>query len=146
MSTVTLPEGKTQVPTETTAERANLKLDIRPSWMAYLWYYVLVIFIFPPILAVLKHSTTRLQLREGILSVESGILSKDRRSAPVEDVVTVDVHQGALQRAMGVGDIMIATAGTGGWEFRFPGVPHPERIAAVILGEARSSRSSVHLT
>jgi uncharacterized membrane protein YdbT with pleckstrin-like domain len=69
----------------------------------------------------------------------TGILARHRREMELADVRSVDVEQRFMQRAMGVGNIIIASAASADYAIRLYDVPDPEGVAET-LRRARLKR------
>ena len=66
------------------------------------------------IFAVLKHISllsTKLTIDGENIHVDSGLLTKERRSMPLRKLGDVHVEQSVMQRMMGLGDLSISAAG-----------------------------------
>ena len=81
--------------------------------MQYSYYWIA-----PAILidfyAVIKHIallSTKLTIDGDNVHVDSGILTKERRSMPLRKLGDVHVEQSIMQRMMGLGDLSISAAG-----------------------------------
>ena len=64
--------------------------------------------------AVIKHISllsTKLTIDGDNVHVDSGILTKERRSMPLRKLGDVHVEQSIMQRMMGLGDLSISAAG-----------------------------------
>lgn len=61
-----------------------------------------------------------------------GLFSKHTTEIWHRDVRNVQVHQSFFQRIFGVGTIAVSSAGQGGLEIDFAGVPGPERVKKLI--------------
>ena len=68
-----------------------------------------------------------------------GILARHRREMELADVRSVDVECGFMQRAMGLGNIIIASAASADYAIRLCDVPDPEGVAET-LRRARLKR------
>jgi uncharacterized membrane protein YdbT with pleckstrin-like domain len=68
-----------------------------------------------------------------------GILARHRRELELADVRSVDVERRFMQRAMGLGDIVIASAASADYAIRLYDVPDPEGVAET-LRRARLKR------
>ncbi|MGH7913035.1 MAG: PH domain-containing protein [Candidatus Binataceae bacterium] len=68
-----------------------------------------------------------------------GILSRNRREMELADVRSVDVERRFMQRAMGLGNIIIASAASADYAIRLYDVPDPEGVAET-LRRARLKR------
>ena len=69
-----------------------------------------------------------------------GILARHRREMELADVRSVDVEQRFMQRAMGLGDVIIASAASADYAIRLYDIPDPEGVAET-LRRARLKRS-----
>ncbi|HLJ43541.1 MAG TPA: PH domain-containing protein [Candidatus Binataceae bacterium] len=68
-----------------------------------------------------------------------GILARHRREMELADVRSVDVERRFMQRAMGLGDIVIASAASADYAIKLYDVPDPEGVAET-LRRARLKR------
>lgn len=68
-----------------------------------------------------------------------GVLSRHRREMELADVRSVDVERRFMQRTMGIGDIIIASAASADYAIRLYDVPDPEGVAET-LRRARLKR------
>ena len=68
-----------------------------------------------------------------------GILSRHRREMELADVRSVDVERGFMQRAMGLGNIIIASAASADYSIKLYDIPDPEGVAET-LRRARLKR------
>lgn len=68
-----------------------------------------------------------------------GILSRHRREIELADVRSVDIERRFIQRAMGLGDILIASSASADFYIKLGDVPDPEGIAET-LRRARLKR------
>ena len=64
--------------------------------------------------------------------LRKGLLSKYTTEVWHRDVRNVQIQQSFFQRMFGVGRIMISSAGQGGIEIDFVGVPNPSRVKEMI--------------
>ena len=69
----------------------------------------------------------------------TGILARRRREMELADVRSVEVEQRFLQRAMGLGNIIVASAASADYAIRLYDVPDPEGVAET-LRRARLKR------
>lgn len=109
----------------------------RPSWLNFVVHALFFWLVIPVFVALWKKFSLVLKVTEDKVVLEKGILSKDKKEAFVSDVRTVNVKKGVLQRMFGIGDIKIATAGTGGYEDVAYGMPEPEEIKEAIDSRRR---------
>jgi uncharacterized membrane protein YdbT with pleckstrin-like domain len=70
---------------------------------------------------------------------QKGILARHRREMELADVRSVDVEQRFMQRAMGLGDVIIASAASADYAIRLYDIPDPEGVAET-LRRARLKR------
>jgi uncharacterized membrane protein YdbT with pleckstrin-like domain len=107
-------------------------LIVQRSWWNYFWYFFFFFLIVPPFIAITKRFSLRLYVFENRLVLERGILSRHVKELFLKDVRTVDVRQTFPQRIVGIGSLMIATAGTSGYEFVVKGITDPLGVMAKI--------------
>ena len=67
----------------------------------------------------------RTELRRGIISRGTSEVSHD-------DVRNIQVTQSALERIMGIGDVAVSSSGQNTLEIEVEGLPHPDRVAAIV--------------
>ena len=68
-----------------------------------------------------------------------GILARHRREMELADVRSVEVEQRFMQRAMGLGNIVVASAASADYAIRLDDIPDPEGVAET-LRRARLKR------
>ena len=78
-----------------------------------------------------------LRVYDDRVSLEEGLLSKEVTDVFIADIRGVEVKQGIWQRMFGVGDILIGTAATEGWEDYVRGLPAAMQIRDLILQQRR---------
>lgn len=61
-----------------------------------------------------------------------GLIARDTTEVRHRDVRNLQVNQTTLERMLGVGDIAISSSGQDELEIQVRGIPHPEKIAAVV--------------
>ena len=119
----------------------ELLLEARPSWWNFFWHFVFFWLIIPPIMALWKRSALVLRVYEDRVSLEKGVLSKNFTELFIKDIRTINIKQGIVQRIFRIGDVMIATAGTSGYEHFAYGLPDPRRIRDLIIEQRQKSKS-----
>ncbi|MBN1574360.1 MAG: PH domain-containing protein [Deltaproteobacteria bacterium] len=100
-------------------------LIVQRSWWNYFWYFFSFFLIVPPFIAITKRFSLRLYIFENRLVLERGILSKHIKELFLRDIRTIDIKQTFPQRIVGIGNLMVATAGTSGYELVVKGIPDP---------------------
>lgn len=73
---------------------------------------------------------------------KSGIISKKTKEATLEKITDVNLKQGWLGRLLGYGDLIINTAGTGGYEIVLSSITSPGKVRDM-LNNASSQFSSI---
>lgn len=117
-------------------------LEVRPSWWNFFWHIVFCWLIIPIIVVLWKRASLVLRVTEDKVLLEKGVLSKNNKDIFISDIRTIDVKQTLLQRMFGIGDVMIATAGTSGYEDVAFGVPDPKGIKDLISGQRSRGKST----
>jgi uncharacterized membrane protein YdbT with pleckstrin-like domain len=120
----------------------KLLLEARPSWWNFFWHFVFFWLIIPPIMALWKRRALVLRVYDDRVSLEKGILSKNFTELFIKDIRTISIKQGLVQRIFKVGDVMIATAGTSGYEHFAYGLPHPRLVRNLIIEQRQKSKST----
>ena len=73
-----------------------------------------------------------------------GILARHRREMELADVRSVDVEQRFMQRAMGLGNIIIASAASADYAIKLYDVPDPEGVAETLRRAGLRNRRTRH--
>ncbi len=120
----------------------RLLLKTRPSWWNFFWHLVFFWLVIPLIVALWKRASLTLQVTEERVILERGILNKEIKEIFITDIRTIDVKQTLGQRIFGIGDIMIATAGTSDYEDVARGLPNPKRIKDLIIAQRQKLTGS----
>jgi uncharacterized membrane protein YdbT with pleckstrin-like domain len=83
-----------------------------------------------------------LRIYEDRISLEEGFVRKEVTDVFIADIRGVEVKQGLWQRMFGLGDILIGTAATEGWEDHVCGLPGAMQIRDLILSQRRKLTKS----
>mgnify|MGYP000150032276 FL=1 len=81
----------------------------------------------------MKCKATKLEIGNGEISLEQGLLSKDRTEVDITTVRSVKVYQSFLNRLLGVGNVSVFTAGDAP-EITAAGMPRPQEFKDIIKG------------
>ncbi|MDQ3333471.1 MAG: PH domain-containing protein, partial [Planctomycetota bacterium] len=65
-------------------------------------------------------------------TLRRGLIARETSEVQHRDVRNLQINQTTLERLLGVGDIAISSAGQDGLEIHVEGIPHPEKVAAVV--------------
>ena len=120
----------------------ELLLEARPSWWNFFWHLVFFWLIIPLIVAFWKRAALVLRVYGDRVVLEKGVLSKNVKDIFITDIRTIDTKQSLLQRIFKIGDVMIATAGTSGYEDVAHGLPDPRGIKELIIGQRIKRKST----
>lgn len=82
-------------------------------------FFLLMLFIIPP----LKYKYWKFDVRENEIYIERGVFTRIHTTAPYSRVQHIDVIQSILDRWLGLGKLVIYTAGTKGADILIPGLP-----------------------
>ncbi len=113
-------------------EKDKVLLVVQRSWWNYFWYFFFFYLIIPPFIAITMRFSLRLILFENRIVLVRGILSRHSKELFIKDIRTIDVKQTFPQRIVGIGSLMIATAGTSGYEFVIKGIKNPNAVVEKI--------------
>jgi len=72
--------------------------------------------------AVLRYRVWRFDVREDTLYIERGVLVRVRTTVPYVRVQHVDSRRGPLERVLGLGRVVVYTAGSRGADVAIPGL------------------------
>ena len=112
-------------------------LEARPSWWNFFWHLFFFWLIVPPIIAIVRRHSLVLRVYEDRVSLETGLVSKEMTDVFITDITGIEVTQGFWQRLFGVGNVLIGTSATSGWEEPAIGLPDPVKIRDLILAQRR---------
>src|SRR3569832_237630 len=107
--------------------------DTWPAWVPA----ILLVLLIPPIRMHFSRRMISMRFHEDHLTVETGLLSRTRRTVDVAKIQDVTVRQTLGQRLLGVGDLVLERAGESG-AMAIANLDNPRSIADQIL--AASSR------
>lgn len=82
-------------------------------------FFLSLVFIYPP----LKYKYWKYDVRTDEVYIERGILTRIHTTAPFSRVQHIDVVQSIVDRWLGLGKLVIYTAGTKGADILIPGLP-----------------------
>jgi uncharacterized membrane protein YdbT with pleckstrin-like domain len=112
----------------------------RPDWPAWV-PAILLILLVPPIRMHLKRRIITLRLHDDHLTLETGFLSRTRRTVDMAKIQDVTVRQSLGQRLLGVGDLMMESAGESG-RITITNLDSPRAIADEILETSKRKHSA----
>jgi uncharacterized membrane protein YdbT with pleckstrin-like domain len=108
-----------------------------PQWLMAIPLVVLIW----PLRMHAKRRLVSLRLHDDHLTIQSGFFSRTRRTLDLAKVQDVTVRQTLGQRLLGVGDLMLETAGESG-AVGIPNLDGPRQLAdEIIAGSKRSANS-----
>jgi uncharacterized membrane protein YdbT with pleckstrin-like domain len=107
-----------------------------PAWLPAI---PLIFFIWPLRMHISRRQIS-MKLDDGHLTIESGYLSRTRRTVDIAKIQDVTVRQSVGQRILGVGDLMLESAGEAG-AMGIQNVDGPREIADQILAESKKYSS-----
>ncbi len=106
----------------------------KPWWPAAI---PLIAFLLP-LKMQLKRRLITLRLQDDRLILETGFFSRTRRTVDTAKIQDVTVRQSFGQRILGVGDLMLESAGEAG-VMGIPNLDRPHQIADAIIKSSRRS-------
>jgi uncharacterized membrane protein YdbT with pleckstrin-like domain len=108
-----------------------------PDWPAWV-PAILLVLLLPPIKMHLARRMVTMRFHDDHLTLESGFLSRTRRTVDMAKIQDVTVRQTLGQRILGVGDLMLESAGESG-AMAIANVDDPRDIADQILASSKRS-------
>ena len=109
--------------------------DDKPRWLLAI---PLIAFL-PPLRMHLSRRQISLRMHDDHLTLETGLLSRTRRTVDVAKIQDVTVRQSLGQRMMGVGDLTLESAGESG-RMSLQNFDHPRLIADEIIDSSKRLR------
>jgi len=91
----------------------------------YLFLPFLILFFLCIFIPKLKQITQKYTVTTHQLEMRQGIISKKTSEISIKNIRNIKLNQGIGQRLLGIGDLFFASAGTGGVEIAFRGIPDP---------------------
>jgi uncharacterized membrane protein YdbT with pleckstrin-like domain len=111
----------------------------QPRWLML----IPLIALLPPLNMHAKRRLVTLRFHDDHLTLETGLLSRTRRTVDIAKIQDVTVQQTFGQRLMGVGDLMMESAGESG-ALSIKNLDSPREIADEIISSSkRSHRSTI---
>jgi uncharacterized membrane protein YdbT with pleckstrin-like domain len=112
----------------------------QPRWLLAVPLLVLVF----PLSMHLKRLLITLRLEEHHLTLESGLISRTRRTVDMAKIQDVTVRQSLAQRMLGIGDLILEDSGKSG-AMGIRNLDRPREIAdSIIAGSKRSPITITH--
>jgi uncharacterized membrane protein YdbT with pleckstrin-like domain len=111
-----------------------------PDWPAWA-PAILLLFLWPPVKMHLKRRLVTLRLHDDHLTLETGFLSRTRRTVDMAKIQDVTVRQTLGQRLLGVGDLMLESAGESG-AMGIANLDSPREIADEILASSKRTHNA----
>ena len=104
----------------------------KPRWLLAIPFIALL----PPLKMHLKRRLVSLRFQDDHLVLETGFLSRTRRTVDTAKIQDVTVRQTLGQRLLGVGDLMLESAGEGG-RMSIANLDRPREIADAIINSSK---------
>jgi uncharacterized membrane protein YdbT with pleckstrin-like domain len=104
----------------------------KPQWLLAIPFVTLL----PPLKMHLQRRVVTMRLLDDHLILETGFLSRTRRTVDTAKIQDVTVRQTFGQRLMGVGDLMMESAGERG-AMSMANVDRPRQIADAIINSSK---------
>ena len=109
-----------------------------PTWVCL----IPLIALLPPLNMQLKRRMVTLKIHDDHLTLESGFLSRTRRTVDMAKIQDVTVRQSFGQRLMNTGDIVLESAGESG-AMGIQNLDRPREIADGILNSSKKSQRTI---
>ena len=109
-----------------------------PNWV----YAIPLIVLLPPLNMQLKRRMVTLRIHDDHLTMESGFLSRTRRTVDMAKIQDVTVRQSFGQRLMNTGDLLLESAGESG-AMGIQNLDNPREIADGILSSSKKSPRTI---
>lgn len=106
--------------------------DDKPRWLLA----ILLIAFLPPLKMHLKRRIVSLRFQDDHLILETGFLSRTRRTVDTAKIQDVTVQQTFGQRLLGVGDLILESAGESG-RMSIANLDRPREIADAIINSSK---------
>jgi uncharacterized membrane protein YdbT with pleckstrin-like domain len=139
---------------QVTEKQATFEQKVRPAWQGFVLFWLLAVLIaagalymwmrnmtplwlaafalLPVVYVWWVRCSTLLVVKHDEVTLERGIFSKKYTEVGMPQVRSIEVHQTLTQRLFGVGDLMIASSGTSGYEIVVSGISNPREIRETI--------------
>ncbi len=107
------------------------------------WWVMLIplIAFFPPLRAHIRRRLITLRVDGDHLTFETGLFSRTRRTLDMGKIQDVTVRQSFGQRLLGVGDVLLETAGESG-SLAIQQIDQPRAIADLIIDGSRRAAAA----
>ena len=109
-----------------------------PRWV----YLIPLIVLLPPLNMQTKRRMVTLKIHDDHLTLESGFMSRTRRTVDMGKIQDVTVRQSFGQRLMNTGDIVLESAGESG-AMGIQNLDRPREIADGILNCSKKSQRTI---
>jgi uncharacterized membrane protein YdbT with pleckstrin-like domain len=106
--------------------------DDKPRWLLAIPLIVLL----PPLKMHLQRRIIKLRFQDDHLILETGFLSRTRRTVDTAKIQDVTVKQTLGQRLLGVGDLMLESAGESG-RMAIANLDRPREIADAVINSSK---------
>ena len=111
--------------------------EYEPNWPVWAPAGLLIL-LAPPVKMHLRRRMVTLRIHDDHLTLETGFLSRTRRTVDMAKIQDVTVRQTLGQRILGVGNLMLESAGESG-AMAIANLDRPRQIADEILASSKKS-------
>ena len=136
-----------QMPPPASQAEEQLIFEVKPTYRAYvglmIWGVLLLVFvigIFLLIRAWYRVSSTRYRLTTQRLFVQTGLIAKKLEEVELFRVKDVTLHQGILQRLLGVGNVVVLSSDDTTPRLELAGISNPIDVKEQIRNAFRAAR------
>ena len=93
---------------------------------------VVAVFVVVALIGLARRRATTYTITNQRLTIQKGLLSRDRHETRLERVQNVNSRQSLFERVLGIGTVSFDTAGEAGFDFAFRGVADPHAIVQTV--------------
>jgi membrane protein YdbS with pleckstrin-like domain len=116
-------------------------LQVKTSVGAWIWIVLLAAAAGAALHAAILRLGTLLILKPDEITLELGLFTRTSVEIGAEDINTIEVRQSLMQRILNTGDLLVASAGTGGYEINAHNMPAPYVLREEIQSVQRTAKS-----
>lgn len=124
----------------------SAKAGLTAGYQKGLWIFFLLFIICAAGDMILRRSKVALIVKPDEITLEQGLIGRHSIEISTKSIRTIQVRQSVLQRMLNVGDILIASAGTDGYEISAINMPDPHVIRDAMQVHERAAEDSAKPT
>lgn len=116
----------------------SAKAELTPGYHKGLWIFFFVFIVCAVGDILVRRLKVTLIVKPDEIALEQGLIGRHSIEISTKNIRTIQVKQSVIQRLLNVGDILVASAATDGYEIHIANMPDPNTIRNLMQAHERA--------